>query len=153
MKCNKCGYENTAGSRFCSGCGSKLEKLCPRCQAPVAPNAAFCSQCGFNMADGNQAHSVMNDNVIAGDVDQSIHTHVDNTTNNAVNAQVVHIYQNTHDEEAGHDLRCHACGEFSPLAQKFASQCYGCGKHFCRVHLQGNFFGIDHNLYIFLGQW
>ena len=87
MKCNKCGQENAAGSRFCCGCGNKLEKQCPGCQKPVPENARFCSFCGHNLLGENKAPSTMNDNVIAGDVDQSVHTHIAGNVDRSVHSQ------------------------------------------------------------------
>jgi len=47
--CTACGQENPAGTRFCSGCGSKLEAEAPRvcaCGAQVPPGVRFCGSCG-----------------------------------------------------------------------------------------------------------
>ena len=138
MKCTNCGTENTAGI-YCYACGEKLKKLCPNptCQKPVVEGARFCSYCGQNLLGETRAPSTMNDNVISGDVDQSVHTNITNTANHSVHASVVHIHQNEADS-ATTDLRCHECGEFIPMAQRYASQCYECGKHFCDKHLSGN---------------
>ncbi|MEK7727270.1 MAG: zinc-ribbon domain-containing protein, partial [candidate division KSB1 bacterium] len=50
MKCQSCGHEVAANSRFCSNCGAKTsaanENQCPACSAQLKPNAQFCSQCG-----------------------------------------------------------------------------------------------------------
>lgn len=48
MKCQSCGHEVAANSRFCSNCGAKAsgENACASCHAPLKPNAQFCSQCG-----------------------------------------------------------------------------------------------------------
>ncbi len=50
MKCQSCGHELQAQSRFCSNCGAKAdaagENKCPSCNAPLKSNAKFCSQCG-----------------------------------------------------------------------------------------------------------
>lgn len=48
MKCQSCGHEVAANSRFCSHCGAKTsnENACASCNAPLKPNAQFCSQCG-----------------------------------------------------------------------------------------------------------
>ena len=54
--CAACGQENPVGTRFCSGCGSKLEqpeapppapepRVCA-CGAQVAPGVRFCGNCG-----------------------------------------------------------------------------------------------------------
>lgn len=48
MKCQGCGHEVAANSRFCSNCGAKTasDKQCSSCNAPLKANAQFCSQCG-----------------------------------------------------------------------------------------------------------
>src|SRR6266851_5579355 len=46
MRCQNCGIENAAGSRFCNRCGTPLNKRCPKCGSANAPEAIFCSQCG-----------------------------------------------------------------------------------------------------------
>src|SRR6516165_4272659 len=46
MRCQNCGIENAAGSRFCNRCGTQLNKRCPKCGSERAPEAIFCSQCG-----------------------------------------------------------------------------------------------------------
>lgn len=47
MKCTKCGFENTEGSKFCSGCATKLEVpvICPNCGGENLPDAIFCQKC------------------------------------------------------------------------------------------------------------
>lgn len=51
MKCPSCQTENPDGSKFCEGCGSKLEaqpqgSFCPGCGAQVKPGSKFCPGCG-----------------------------------------------------------------------------------------------------------
>jgi class 3 adenylate cyclase len=46
MRCQNCGIENAAGSRFCNRCGTPLNKRCPQCGSENAAEAIFCSQCG-----------------------------------------------------------------------------------------------------------
>jgi class 3 adenylate cyclase len=46
MRCQNCGNENAAGSRFCNRCGTQFNKRCPKCGSENAPEAIFCSQCG-----------------------------------------------------------------------------------------------------------
>ena len=46
MRCQNCGIENAAGSRFCNRCGTPLNKRCPKCSSENAPEAIFCAQCG-----------------------------------------------------------------------------------------------------------
>jgi class 3 adenylate cyclase/tetratricopeptide (TPR) repeat protein len=50
MKCPKCQSENSAGSKFCSGCGSSLTILCPNCNHPSSLESKFCSMCGHPVA-------------------------------------------------------------------------------------------------------
>lgn len=51
MKCGNCGKENDESSKFCTGCGTKLEKIievisCPNCGKEITDESAFCSECG-----------------------------------------------------------------------------------------------------------
>lgn len=50
IKCKnpECGFENIDGSKFCSGCGAKLEfdLVCSNCGQKLAEGARFCSGCG-----------------------------------------------------------------------------------------------------------
>lgn len=50
MKCNKCGFDNPEGAKFCSECGARLGNVCPNCGQPVLEGAKFCSQCGANLS-------------------------------------------------------------------------------------------------------
>jgi|SRR5579864_9657906 len=50
--CAACQTANTAGNRFCSGCGASLvpeEKTCPSCATVNPPGQAFCGQCGTRL--------------------------------------------------------------------------------------------------------
>lgn len=58
--CTSCGTVNSAGDKFCGGCGSKLdvevavtvEKVpCTHCEEHVAVNATFCNCCGHKMSN------------------------------------------------------------------------------------------------------
>jgi class 3 adenylate cyclase/tetratricopeptide (TPR) repeat protein len=49
VKCAGCGFENSAGARFCGGCGAPLEQRCPSCGEAVAPGLAFCTSCGARL--------------------------------------------------------------------------------------------------------
>ncbi len=51
MKCQSCGHEVAANSRFCSNCGAKAssENSCSSCNASLKANAQFCSQCGASV--------------------------------------------------------------------------------------------------------
>jgi class 3 adenylate cyclase/tetratricopeptide (TPR) repeat protein len=44
--CPSCGRSNADDARFCSSCGSALERGCARCGAELAADARFCSSCG-----------------------------------------------------------------------------------------------------------
>ena len=52
--CPACGASNTPGTKFCGGCGAKLEPpapgvLCPACGTDNAPSTKFCRQCGAKL--------------------------------------------------------------------------------------------------------
>jgi class 3 adenylate cyclase/tetratricopeptide (TPR) repeat protein len=51
MICPSCGFENRAGSNFCSRCGHSLALACPACAAAVAAEDRFCPKCGTALAD------------------------------------------------------------------------------------------------------
>jgi class 3 adenylate cyclase/tetratricopeptide (TPR) repeat protein len=51
MICPRCGFENPAGRRFCSRCGSSLALSCPSCGAGVAAEDRFCGECGAALGD------------------------------------------------------------------------------------------------------
>jgi hypothetical protein len=59
MKCPDCGKNNPSNSKYCSSCGSKLEKQisCSKCGSIIEPGARFCSQCGTKVT-GNSAAAV-----------------------------------------------------------------------------------------------
>lgn len=47
--CPSCGTQNPATSKFCCGCGTKLETqkiYCPNCGAEMTPGMKFCGECG-----------------------------------------------------------------------------------------------------------
>ena len=46
MRCRQCDLSNVINSKFCSGCGSRLDVCCPKCQQLCPANATFCSWCG-----------------------------------------------------------------------------------------------------------
>jgi class 3 adenylate cyclase len=46
MQCQRCGFENTEGLKFCEDCGTKLGRACPGCGREVRPTAKFCGECG-----------------------------------------------------------------------------------------------------------
>ncbi|HXF81543.1 MAG TPA: AAA family ATPase [bacterium] len=49
VTCPRCGRPNPADARFCSHCGSALDRSCPECGAPVDPAARFCASCGIRL--------------------------------------------------------------------------------------------------------
>jgi class 3 adenylate cyclase/tetratricopeptide (TPR) repeat protein len=49
MKCLKCQFENREGVKFCEGCGTKLELVCPSCSARVPADRLFCGECGSSL--------------------------------------------------------------------------------------------------------
>ena len=51
MKCPKCKYENPKGSKFCGGCGEKLEFKCPSCGTINKIENRFCNECGSNLTE------------------------------------------------------------------------------------------------------
>src|SRR5262245_48540141 len=46
MQCQRCGFENPEGTKFCEDCGTKLVWACPSCGEQVRPTAKFCGECG-----------------------------------------------------------------------------------------------------------
>lgn len=48
--CSSCGYENSEGTKFCSECGQKLQRvvknLCVSCGIELAQGIRFCGECG-----------------------------------------------------------------------------------------------------------
>ncbi len=49
VPCPACGKQNTAGIKFCSDCGGKMEVSkvpCVKCGAELREGAKFCSECG-----------------------------------------------------------------------------------------------------------
>jgi membrane protease subunit (stomatin/prohibitin family) len=51
VSCPKCGSVNSAESKFCNVCGTKMEAsspqvACVKCSAPLQAGAKFCSECG-----------------------------------------------------------------------------------------------------------
>ena len=45
MQCPNCQHHNKPSAKFCSNCGSKLQKVCPNCGTQVEPADRFCSEC------------------------------------------------------------------------------------------------------------
>jgi class 3 adenylate cyclase/tetratricopeptide (TPR) repeat protein len=55
VTCPNCGFENTAGAKFCNECGTALNAGCPSCGATNPPGAKFCSECGTTLAGAEPA--------------------------------------------------------------------------------------------------
>ena len=57
--CPSCGTENTAGTKFCRQCGTKLvaepPAVCPQCGAAAEPGVKFCPECGTALSQPEQA--------------------------------------------------------------------------------------------------
>jgi len=51
-RCAQCQQDNPPGAKFCSGCGARLEAVCPTCGRANAPGSRFCNECGASLADG-----------------------------------------------------------------------------------------------------
>lgn len=50
MQCNRCGFENPEGNKFCGSCGNRLGAPCPSCGAVNPPDFRFCGSCGTSLA-------------------------------------------------------------------------------------------------------
>jgi class 3 adenylate cyclase/tetratricopeptide (TPR) repeat protein len=51
MQCPRCREQNPEQSKFCRGCGARLESVCARCQHRNLLDSRFCNQCGAPLAD------------------------------------------------------------------------------------------------------
>lgn len=54
MNCTKCGQDLAEGAKFCSNCGTRVEKqqdhtFCTTCGARLEPSARFCPSCGVKV--------------------------------------------------------------------------------------------------------
>src|SRR5262249_49813096 len=45
MQCEKCGFENPEGMKFCGQCTNPLAMVCPKCRFENPPGFKFCGQC------------------------------------------------------------------------------------------------------------
>src|SRR5688572_9028239 len=53
MQCPNCGFENSDGMAFCTGCGTRLQQSCASCGFENTAQAKFCGKCGTALeADG-----------------------------------------------------------------------------------------------------
>src|SRR5215210_4467569 len=46
MQCPSCGFENSEGMAFCTGCGTRLQRSCAGCGFENTAQAKFCGKCG-----------------------------------------------------------------------------------------------------------
>jgi NMD protein affecting ribosome stability and mRNA decay len=51
MICPSCGFENRAGSNFCSRCGHSLSLACPACAVAEGAEDRFCAKCGTALGE------------------------------------------------------------------------------------------------------
>jgi class 3 adenylate cyclase/tetratricopeptide (TPR) repeat protein len=49
MKCPECQFENLEGSKFCGGCGIKVDLTCPECGVNNPADNKFCNDCGCDL--------------------------------------------------------------------------------------------------------
>jgi hypothetical protein len=49
LDCSHCGKKITAGSRYCSQCGTAMAKTCPSCSKQVQDGDQFCTTCGAKL--------------------------------------------------------------------------------------------------------
>jgi class 3 adenylate cyclase/tetratricopeptide (TPR) repeat protein len=54
MQCQECKFENPEGTKFCGGCGGKLEIICPNCSNSNPTNFRFCGECGHNLTQPSE---------------------------------------------------------------------------------------------------
>lgn len=58
IQCDSCGSENRGTAKFCSECGTKLQRRCPKCTQTVLHGARFCDNCGTPLITADdQTHS------------------------------------------------------------------------------------------------
>jgi ribosomal protein L40E len=50
MQFLSCKTDNPRDAAFCEQCGSKLELVCPACEATMSERARFCRKCGVAIA-------------------------------------------------------------------------------------------------------
>ena len=74
--CINCGEKNNDESRFCMGCGAKLERrtVCPECGETLPADAKFCFSCGHSLKGDKKAIGKVSDNVFGGDISGSFNT-------------------------------------------------------------------------------
>jgi predicted nucleic acid-binding Zn ribbon protein len=57
MDCLACGTANRSGRKFCAGCGSHLQLVCPRCGTANEPDEGFCGECGTEIKEAESRNS------------------------------------------------------------------------------------------------
>jgi class 3 adenylate cyclase len=65
MRCSKCGVENRAQTKFCSGCAASLELKCPQCGAINLPGAKFCDECATPLISQPEAASPLSSSAVS----------------------------------------------------------------------------------------
>ena len=58
--CSNCGSSLSNDAKFCSGCGTKIERelKCSNCGALLAENAKFCMECGTKVGEIEKSHVI-----------------------------------------------------------------------------------------------
>ncbi len=51
MNCTNCGKRNAEGSSQCEECGTSFGPVCPVCENTNRPQARFCDNCGYRLAN------------------------------------------------------------------------------------------------------
>lgn len=54
VACPNCQTPNAKDAKFCTGCGTKMQKECPHCHASVGLDTKFCPECGENLTPKDQ---------------------------------------------------------------------------------------------------
>lgn len=50
MQCIRCQHDNPVEAKFCNGCGTRLELICPQCKGSNPPGSRFCGQCAAQLS-------------------------------------------------------------------------------------------------------
>ena len=54
VACPNCQTPNAKDTKFCTGCGTKMQKECPHCHASVGLDTKFCPECGEDLTPKDQ---------------------------------------------------------------------------------------------------
>lgn len=54
VACPNCQALNVKDAKFCTGCGTKMQKECPHCHANVGLDTKFCPECGEDLTPKDQ---------------------------------------------------------------------------------------------------